>query len=93
MSLINLLGGLGLFGNVSDEDLSKAKLLDTHQFTENGITYEQKVYRLDDHTVYAVTKTVRDEAVEQLKKELERAISEQRFEDAAVLRDKLNSAK
>lgn len=88
MSFFDLGNGLG-FQTVSDEDLKNGKLIDVHRYTENGITYEQCVYRLHDHTIYTTVDVLKDLKETDLRAQLTLAIEEERFEEAAILRDKL----
>lgn len=81
------------FGFDKQTELSDAKLIDTHRYTEGKLVYEQKVYRLSDNSIFVDTVVVRDKEAESLQSKLERAISEQRFEDAAKLRDQIASQK
>jgi hypothetical protein len=54
-----------------------------------SLTYEQKVYRLADKSIYVQTKTIKGSELSTLEEQKQKAISEQRFEDAAHLRDKI----
>jgi excinuclease UvrABC nuclease subunit len=91
----------GFFSNAIEDFLGTkvkvkkeaAKLLDTHQYTVNGIVYEQKVYRLADKTIYTETDVLSDASIELLEEQKRLAVEEQRFEDAAKLRDKLEVLK
>lgn len=70
-------------------ELEGATLLDTHHYTVDKLTYEQKVYRLKDNSIFVETKHVIDGEIVSLNQQLDKAIVEQRFEDAAILRDKI----
>jgi excinuclease UvrABC helicase subunit UvrB len=82
-----------LSGFDKEVELEGATLLDVHRYEVNDLTYEQKVYRLRDHSIFTETKTIRDSALETKKLHLAKAIEEQRFEDAAKLRDEIKALK
>lgn len=80
---------LSSWGLSEEPDLTKAKLLDEHMFTVNDISYTQKVWRLEDRSIYTETKPSYLTELEVYEKQKAEAVADQRFEDAAVLRDKI----
>lgn len=82
-----------LFGFDKDTEIEDATLIDTYQYQEGNLTYEQKVYRLKNNSIYVETTNVKDSEIESLEKRKTRAIAENRFEDAAVLRDRISFLK
>jgi excinuclease UvrABC helicase subunit UvrB len=81
------------FGFDEKVELDDATLLDTHEYQNGSLTYEQKVYRLADKSIYVQTKTIKGSELSTLEEQKQKAISEQRFEDAAHLRDKIKRLK
>lgn len=79
------------FGN-EKVDLDDATQIDFHTYSVNGVSYKQKVYRLKDNSIYVET-TQHSESLEELKEQLAKAVSEQRFEDAVWLRDRIKLRK
>jgi hypothetical protein len=82
-----------LFGFDKKAELIDGTLLDTHQYTVGDLTYEQRVYRLKDNSIFVDTKQVKDTELESLTGKLAEAIKSQNFEEAAILRDKIKSLK
>ena len=79
-------------GVVSKVDKQGAKILDTHRYKAGGFTYKQTVYRLKDGiTVYVETDLVQDDGLKLLQDRLKLAVSEQRYEEAARLRDEIKA--
>lgn len=70
-------------------DITNAKLLDTHQYKIKSTIYEEKVYRLADGIIYVNTIVLDENTDIQLL--IKKAIAEERYEDAATLRDKIKS--
>jgi protein-arginine kinase activator protein McsA len=75
----------------AEVDLSKASLIDTYRYKENGLTYKQFVYRLPDRSIYVKTELVDDEELSSLQKKLDRAVKNQNFEEAAKIRDEIKA--
>lgn len=74
-------------------DLTDAKLLDTYAYVVNGVQYEQKVYRLRNHSIFVETDTNYNFSIKLLEEELKVEIARQEFEKAATLRDKISLLK
>jgi protein-arginine kinase activator protein McsA len=77
------------FGSVKNVDLKDAKLIDTHNYTANGVVYTQRVMRLADNSIYVDTTVEKEETKKNLNSLLTKAVEEERFEDAAELRDQI----
>lgn len=75
---------------MSKVDKSGAKVLDIHRYKQGEFTYKQTVYRLKDGiTVYVETEIVQDDGLKLLQDRLKLAVKEQRYEDAARIRDEI----
>lgn len=74
-------------------NLEGASLLDDYTFEKNGMVYNQKVFRLLDHSIYTETELVKEATVLSLEQQLKEAIANEKFERAAILRDKIKACK
>jgi hypothetical protein len=72
-------------------NLKDATLLDVHKYQVGTMTYEQKVYRLKDHSIFVDTTTLKDTEEESYKREIAKAVSEENYEEAARVRDILKT--
>jgi protein-arginine kinase activator protein McsA len=61
------------------------------EYVEDGVKYTKEEYRNNDGLIWSVTRVQenQDEEYNTLKAELQKAINEQNFEEAAKLRDKI----
>lgn len=72
-------------------DKTGSTVIDTFRYREGDCTYKQTVYRLKDHSIYVETDLAQDDGLVMLKARLTKAIREERYEDAATLRDEIKS--
>lgn len=77
---------------VPQVDYDGATLIDTYQYSIGEENYEQKVYRLKNHSICVEIENLADtKNKESLQRRLTRAIKMQNFELAASLRDKIKT--
>jgi excinuclease UvrABC helicase subunit UvrB len=77
------------FGKQEEANLTDAKHLDTHTYVSGDIQYTQNVYRLKNGSLYTHTTNDSIDSKEALEKRLKELVAEQKYEEAAVLRDKI----